>query len=80
MFTFSRMHKILSPLPTIIKYWLITHYITMQCYTGNQREPLYNVPTRIATEHYIHVLIKLSENVPSLLETQCYVHVPCRMT
>ena len=33
----------------------------------------------IATEHYIHVPIKLSENVPSLVETQCYVQVPCRM-
>ena len=51
------MHKIPSPLPSIIKYWLITNYITMQCYMGNQRELLYNVPTMIATEHYIHVLI-----------------------
>ena len=25
----------------------------MQCYMGNQRELLYNVPTMIATEHYI---------------------------
>ena len=57
IFTFSRMHKIPSPLPSIIKYWLITNYITMQCYIGNQRELLYNVPTMIATEHYIHVLI-----------------------
>ena len=34
----------------------------------------------IATEHYIHVLIKLSENVPSLLETQGFIYVLCRMT
>ena len=46
---------------------------------GYQRERLHNVPTMVATEHYIHVPIKLSENVPSLVETQCYVQVPCRM-
>ena len=46
------MHKMPSPLPSIIKYWLFTNYITMQCYMGNQRELLYNVPTMIATEHY----------------------------
>ena len=34
--------------------------------SGNQRELLHNVPTMIAAKHYIHVLIKLSENVPSL--------------
>ena len=59
MFTFLRTHgtRVLSHLPTIIKYWVITHFNTIQCYPANQRELLYNIPTMIATENSIHVLI-----------------------
>ena len=38
-----------------------------------QRERLYNVPTMVATEHYIHVWVEQSKNVPSLLEAKCYI-------
>ena len=39
---------------------LLTYFMQIDdllTYLGNQRERLYNVPTMMATEHYIHVRV-----------------------